>query len=153
MTGGFNVLTVGSSHQAASKRVCSESTGVMSCLVVLCLLNTLQNRKKRTVVHTNRIEPRGNHGIKKKESAASMCVNVRRKAPLHWLNGFHDYSWGNHSSGMMLLLYIHYTHTQFHTLRAFWAGSLDPMTIRPGPPMLQKLFRCRPSNTGTVDTA
>lgn len=43
MTGGFCALEVGSSSQAVNQRVCSESTRVMSCLVVLFLLNTLQN--------------------------------------------------------------------------------------------------------------
>lgn len=39
------------------------------------------------------------------------------------------------------------------TLRAFCADSLDPMAIRLGPAMLQELFRCKLSVTGTVETA
>lgn len=45
------------------------------------------------------------------------------------------------------------THTQRPTLRVFCAGSLEPMAMSPGPPMLQKLFRCSAPSTGTVDTA
>lgn len=56
---------------------------------------------------------------------------------------------------MMLLQRKKKRHTihKVHTLRVFCAGSLEPMTMRPGPPILQKLFRCSPSSTGTVDTA
>lgn len=150
MTGGFSVVAVGSGHQVVRNRACSESTHVMSCLVVLFLLNALQNKRKKA--QTNRTEPRVNQR-KKTQSAASTCVTGIKTKPLHWFSGFHDYSWGNHRIGWCFY-HTYNTHIQtLHTLRAFWAGSLEPMTIRPGPPMLQKLFRCSPSSTGTVDTA
>lgn len=69
MTGGFSVLAAGSSNQAVSMGVCSESTRVMSCLVVLFLLNTFQNgrEKKDRAVHTNSTEPRVNQRIKRNQ--------------------------------------------------------------------------------------
>lgn len=72
MTGGFSVVAVGSSHQAVRNGVCSESTRVMSCLVVLFLLNTLQNKRKKT--HTNRTEPRVNQR-KKKLNLLHQCAS------------------------------------------------------------------------------
>lgn len=86
---------------------------------------------------------------RERKSAAQVCVTV-----LHSISGCHDYCQGaeKHLDG----LFFNCTNSinkQKHTLRVLCAGSLEPMTMRPGPPMLQKLFRCSPSSTGTVDTA
>lgn len=76
MTGGLNVLAVGSSNQVVSKGVCSESTRVMSCLVVLFLLNTLQKGGKKRAGLLIPTASSQESPQKNKKSAASMCVTV-----------------------------------------------------------------------------
>lgn len=119
MTGGFNALAVGSSNEAVSKAVCSESTCVMSCLVVLFLLNTLQNRKKRTGLFVQTaMSQKSTKELKKRESAASMCVIVVETLPLDWFSGFHDYSWEKQSKG-----FTAHT-TQIYTNSILWGLSV-----------------------------
>lgn len=77
------------------------------------------------------------------KSAASVSATV-----LHSISGCHDNCC--HDS---FAVTKQRTHTQRPTLRVFCAGSLEPMAMSPGPPMLQKLFRCSDPSTGTVDTA
>lgn len=150
MTGGFNVPAVGSRQNAASEGVCSESTCAMSCLSCRIILAGL-------FILTG-IKPSINQRIKKKEKklgfTTSVCVTVKKTLAVHPFRGFHDYSQGEHSRGVHTWTHIReHTYTKCRTLRVFCAGSLEPITMRPGPPMLQTVFRCRPSSTGTVETA
>jgi len=71
VTGGLSVLAVGNSHWVVSKGVCSESTRVMSCLVVLFLLNTLQSRRKK------RMEPLIPTASSQESTKKKISCNVR----------------------------------------------------------------------------
>lgn len=114
---------------AKRHRVCSESTRAMFCLVENFVESKRLKRNTKVFLHD--------------ASRQTSCITVMKTWAVNWFRCFHDYKWSKHKS----------VQHKRHTLRAFWAWSLEPMTIRPGPPMLQKLFRCSPSSTGTVETA